>query len=132
MGQDSFLPLKNSKVIRDRPTFTCRFLRGQPLKLPNFAIIVSTVSGRYSALNFVCLRYNCESEGGKTVQYRNCSRTTNDPMTETDPQTGQQLIVDRKRSREQNQNGLDLSYWIIVSRLLSQQNVLLKLHKFNK
>ena len=109
-----------------------RFLRGQPLKLPNFAIMVSTVSGRYSALNFVCPRYNRESEGERTVRYRNCSRTANDPMTENDPQTGQQLIVDRKRSREENQNGLDLSYWIIVSRLLSQQNELLKLHKFNK
>ena len=33
-------------------------------------------------------------------------------------------IVDRKWSREENQNGLDSSYWIIVSRLLSQQKVL--------
>ena len=33
-------------------------------------------------------------------------------------------IVDRKWSREQNQKGSESSYWIIVSRLLSQQKVI--------
>ena len=37
-------------------------------------------------------------------------------------------IVDRKWSQEENQNGLDSSYWIIVSRLLSQQKSLIELY----
>lgn len=35
-------------------------------------------------------------------------------------------------SGEENQNGLDSSYWITVSHLLSQQKVLIKLNTFNK
>ena len=37
-------------------------------------------------------------------------------------------IVDRKWSREQNQKGSESSYWIIVSRLLSQQKVIVCSH----
>ena len=37
-------------------------------------------------------------------------------------------IVDRKWSREQNQKGSKSSYWIIVSRLLSQQKVIVCSH----
>ena len=54
-----------------------------------------------------------------TVQYRKWSPIVNDPLAANDPQNGPQMILDRKWSREENQNGLESSYWIILSRLLS-------------
>ena len=49
--------------------------------------------------------------------------TVNGPRTANDPQNGPQMIP-----RGESENGLDLSYWFIVSRLLSQQNVLIQLN----
>lgn len=63
-----------------------------------------------------------------TVQYRKWSPIINDP------QNGPQMILDRKWSRDENQNGLESSYWIILSGLLSpkKNKVLIKLNTFLK
>ena len=59
--------------------------------------------------------------------------TANDPLAANDPQNGPQMILDRKWSREENQNGLESSYWIILSRLLSpKKKVFIKLNTFKK
>ena len=67
------------------------------------------------------------------VQHCNWSPTVNDPQTENDPQNRPQMILDRKWSREENQNGLDLKVTeVIVSHLLSQLKVFIKMNKLNK
>ena len=69
-----------------------------------------------------------------TVQYRKWSPIINDPLAANDPQNGPQMILDRKWSRDENQNGLESSYWIILSGLLSpkKNKVLIKLNTFLK
>ena len=81
---------------------------------------------------FITFQFTCLDPGLCPQKYRKWAPTVNDPQTAIDPRPQVIPIVDRKWSREENQNGQDSSYWIILPRLLSQQKGFNKLNTFNK